>query len=200
MGFLSNAINGITTTSTVSSAQSTSNPKKTKKGNINFPVTNLINMSAGMRFEKDNNDGSKTITQYDEKGETYTKKTFSEDGGRMISYKKYDAFTNKLLKDADYDFLTGKVYQESEYFDNGRIDKHYDENGFYSGKNEVSFEKDGSVRIDNYDENNKYTGSKIQSKIQNKKSTIIELDENGNVTSRREDKFGISIGEKLIRM
>ena len=153
MGLLNfNSVGSVNNSSTVPQS---SNPAKGSKAiNIDFPVTDMINMSAGMRYETDNADGSKTVVQYDGKGETYTEKTFFEN--KMTSYKKYSAFGNKLLKDADYDFVTGKMYQESEYFDDGRIDKHYDEDGFYSGKNEITFEKDGSTRVNRYDKDNNY--------------------------------------------
>lgn len=178
-----------------------------KIGAIEFPQSPKT-PNAGKRTVKINKDGSRTVKQYDDTGATYTEKTYHKGlSGKeqMYIYKKYDANTGKLMKDADYDFCTGKLYQSSEYKDNVRIDKFYDEDGLYTGKQAVINEKDGSTRIDRFDENGNYQGSTIQSKIEKTgslggKSTITEIDAKGNVIKTREDEIGIQIGSKMIRM
>lgn len=179
--------------------------KPKKKGTI--PVggesNQVISMSAGMRIESTDEQGNRVVIQYDDKGLTYTEKSYSGKGGQLYTSKTYDQ-NQKLKKEAFYDFQSGKLYLESEYKDNGRIDRHYNDDGSYTGKSIIVNNKDGSVEQENYDADGKLQGYEVQKKtgktdrLGRSIYEIKSFDAEGNLLGTCESSFP-SVGGMALR-
>lgn len=161
------------------------------------------NMSAGMHFVGTDQQGNKIEIKYNDSGTEYTEKHYNGNSDKLYFTTTYDANTKKIIKKADYDFISGKLYQEQIFTDNGRIERHYDDDGSFSGEHRITNGKNGSAKIEYYDSYGKKTGYTEQKKIgkDERGRDIYErkhFDEKGKLTEIETSSYPID-GEILRR-
>ena len=152
----------------------------------------LIGGNAGWKYETTDQTGNRVVVQYDDTGMNRTVKTYQGQSNRLYSSATYDK-DNKLVKEGFYDFISGKLYMESEYNEKGRVDKFYNDDGSYTGKDVISKDKKGnSTRIENYDSNGNLTGYSIQTKEADGKFHVERFDADGKSLEKFDAPFDTS--------